>query len=99
MGRLKTPRHFLTGSDNTIQQQPSDAPEQVQIKPAGTANVCAARVTMRDERNSRAAQETAGKLKTGGTWQQVRQRRALVLPGVLQPAVGSGKRMSRVQWL
>lgn len=96
-GELKRHGISLTGSDNTIQQairRTEQYNNQLERERQALARVTRAR-----ERYSR-AQETAGKLKTGG---------ALVIGAAaaggyaagrfLQPAIGFGKEMSRVQAL
>ncbi|EFI7575422.1 phage tail tape measure protein [Escherichia coli] len=96
-GELKRHGISLTGSDNTIQQairRTEQYNNQLERERQALARVTRAR-----ERYSR-AQETAGKLKTGG---------ALAIGAVaaggyaagrfLQPAIGFGKEMSRVQAL
>ncbi|EFL9976451.1 phage tail tape measure protein [Escherichia coli] len=87
----------LTGSDNTIQQAIRRTEQyNNQLERERQALI---RVTQARERYSR-AQETAGKLKTGGAMAVG----AAVAGGYaagrfLQPAIGFGKEMSRVQAL
>ncbi|MEB7741056.1 phage tail tape measure protein [Escherichia coli] len=96
-GELKRHGISLTGSDNTIQQairRTEQYNNQLERERQALARVTRAR-----ERYSR-AQETAGKLKTAG----VTAVGAAVAGGYaagrfLQPAIGFGKEMSRVQAL
>ncbi|ENB87604.1 phage tail tape measure protein, TP901 family, core region [Escherichia coli P0299438.10] len=96
-GELKRHGISLTGSDNTIQQairRTEQYNNQLERERQALARVTRAR-----ERYSR-AQETAGKLKTGGAL----ATGAAVAGGYaagrfLQPAIGFGKEMSRVQAL
>ncbi|HHP7258323.1 TPA: phage tail tape measure protein [Shigella sonnei] len=96
-GELKRHGISLTGSDNTIQQA---------IRRTGQYNNqlererrALARVTQARERYSR-AQETAGKLKTGGALATGAAAAGGYAAGrFLQPAIGFGKEMSRVQAL
>ncbi|EEQ1829432.1 phage tail tape measure protein [Escherichia coli] len=96
-GELKRHGISLTGSDNTIQQairRTEQYNNQLERERQALARVTRAR-----ERYSR-AQETAGKLKTGGAL----AIGAAVAGGYaagrfLQPAIGFGKEMSRVQAL
>ena len=91
-GELKRHGISLTGSDNTIQQairRTEQYNNQLERERQALARVTRAR-----ERYSR-AQETAGKLKTGGAL----AIGAAAAGRFLQPAIGFGKEMSRVQAL
>ncbi|MDI0896973.1 phage tail tape measure protein [Escherichia coli] len=87
----------LTGSDNTIQQairRTEQYNNQLERERQALARVTRAR-----ERYSR-AQETAGKLKTGGALAIGAAAAGGYAAGrFLQPAIGFGKEMSRVQAL
>ncbi|MGC9736101.1 phage tail tape measure protein, partial [Escherichia coli] len=87
----------LTGSDNTIQQairRTEQYNNQLERERQALARVTRAR-----ERYSR-AQETAGKLKTGGALAIGAATAGGYAAGrFLQPAIGFGKEMSRVQAL
>ncbi|WP_137593487.1 phage tail tape measure protein, partial [Escherichia coli] len=87
----------LTGSDNTIQQairRTEQYNNQLERERQALARVTRAR-----ERYSR-AQETAGKLKTGGALATGAAAAGGYAAGrFLQPAIGFGKEMSRVQAL
>ncbi|EEY7595521.1 phage tail tape measure protein, partial [Escherichia coli] len=87
----------LTGSDNTIQQairRTEQYNNQLERERQALA-----RVTQARERYSR-AQETAGKLKTGGALAIGAAAAGGYAAGrFLQPAIGFGKEMSRVQAL
>ncbi|EHS3510005.1 phage tail tape measure protein, partial [Escherichia coli] len=96
-GELKRHGISLTGSDNTIQQairRTEQYNNQLERERQALARVTRAR-----ERYSR-AQETAGKLKTGGA-QAIGAAAAggYAAGRFLQPAIGFGKEMSRVQAL
>ncbi|HFV1057613.1 TPA: phage tail tape measure protein, partial [Escherichia coli] len=96
-GELKRHGISLTGSDNTIQQairRTEQYNNQLERERQALARVTRAR-----ERYSR-AQETAGKLKTGGTLAIGAAAAGGYAAGrFLQPAIGFGKEMSRVQAL
>ena len=96
-GELKRHGISLTGSDNTIQQairRPEQYNNQLERERQALA-----RVTQARERYSR-AQETAGKLKTGGALAIGAAAAGGYAAGrFLQPAIGFGKEMSRVQAL
>ena len=96
-GELKRHGISLTGSDNTIQQairRTEQYNNQLERERQALA-----RVTQARERYSR-AQETAGKLKTGGALAIGAAAAGGYAAGrVLQPAIGFGKEMSRVQAL
>ncbi|EIP2158890.1 phage tail tape measure protein [Escherichia coli] len=96
-GELKRHGIFLTGSDNTIQQairRTEQYNNQLERERQALA-----RVTQARERYSR-AQETAGKLKTGGALAIGAAAAGGYAAGrFLQPAIGFGKEMSRVQAL
>ncbi|HBN1792523.1 TPA: phage tail tape measure protein [Escherichia coli] len=96
-GELKRHGISLTGSDNTIQQairRTEQYNNQLERERQALARVTRAR-----ERYSR-AQETAGKLKTGGALAIGAAAAGGYAAGrFLQPAVGFGKEMSRVQAL
>ncbi|WP_218076960.1 phage tail tape measure protein [Escherichia coli] len=96
-GELKRHGIFLTGSDNTIQQairRTEQYNNQLERERQALARVTRAR-----ERYSR-AQETAGKLKTGGALAIGAAAAGGYAAGrFLQPAIGFGKEMSRVQAL
>ena len=96
-GELKRHGISLTGSDNTIQQAISRTEQyNNQLERERQA---LARVTQARERYSR-AQETAGKLKTGGALAIGAAAAGGYAAGrFLQPAIGFGKEMSRVQAL
>ncbi|HAI7781838.1 TPA: phage tail tape measure protein [Escherichia coli O25b:H4-ST131] len=96
-GELKRHGISLTGSDNTIQQAIRRAEQyNNQLERERQA---LARVTQARERYSR-AQETAGKLKTGGALAIGAAAAGGYAAGrFLQPAIGFGKEMSRVQAL
>ncbi|ENE30210.1 phage tail tape measure protein [Escherichia coli] len=96
-GELKRHGISLTGSDNTIQQAIRRAEQyNNQLERERQA---LARVTRARERYSR-AQETAGKLKTGGALAIGAAAAGGYAAGrFLQPAIGFGKEMSRVQAL
>ncbi|EER9161956.1 phage tail tape measure protein [Escherichia coli] len=96
-GELKRHGISLTGSDNTIQQAIRRT-EQYNNQPERERQALA-RVTRARERYSR-AQETAGKLKTGGALAIGAAAAGGYAAGrFLQPAIGFGKEMSRVQAL
>ena len=96
-GELKRHGISLTGSDNTIQQAIRRT-EQYNNK-LERERQALARVTRARERYSR-AQETAGKLKTGGALAIGAAAAGGYAAGrFLQPAIGFGKEMSRVQAL
>ncbi|EPP0366949.1 phage tail tape measure protein [Escherichia coli] len=96
-GELKRHGISLTGSDNTIQQairRTEQYNNQLERERQALA-----RVTQARERYSR-AQETAGKLKTGGALAiGVAAAGGYAAGRFLQPAIGFGKEMSRVQAL
>lgn len=96
-GELKRHGISLTGSDNTIQQairRTKQYNNQLERERQALARVTRAR-----ERYSR-AQETAGKLKTGGALAIGAAAAGGYAAGrFLQPAIGFGKEMSRVQAL
>ncbi|EEQ5996923.1 TPA: phage tail tape measure protein [Escherichia coli] len=96
-GELKRHGISLTGSDNTIQQairRTEQYNNQLERERQALARVTRAR-----ERYSR-AQETAGKLKTGGALTIGAAAAGGYAAGrFLQPAIGFGKEMSRVQAL
>ncbi|EKP7148886.1 phage tail tape measure protein [Escherichia coli] len=96
-GELKRHGISLTGSDNTIQQairRTEQYNNQLERERQALARVTRAR-----ERYSR-AQETAGKLKTGGVLAIGAAAAGGYAAGrFLQPAIGFGKEMSRVQAL
>lgn len=96
-GELKRHGISLTGSDNTIQQairRTEQYNNQLERERQALARVTRAR-----ERYSR-AQETAGKLKTGGALAIGAAAAGGYAAGrFLQPAIGFGKDMSRVQAL
>ncbi|HCS1853459.1 TPA: phage tail tape measure protein [Shigella dysenteriae] len=96
-GELKRHGISLTGSDNTIQQairRTEQYNNQLERERQALARVTRAR-----ERYSR-AQETAGKLKTGGALAIGAAAAGGYAAGCfLQPAIGFGKEMSRVQAL
>ncbi|MDY7505533.1 phage tail tape measure protein, partial [Escherichia coli] len=96
-GELKRHGISLTGSDNTIQQairRTEQYNNQLERERQALARVTRAR-----ERYSR-AQETAGKLKTGGALAIGAATAGGYAAGrFLQPAIGFGKEMSRVQAL
>lgn len=96
-GELKRHGISLTGSDNTIQQairRTEQYNNQLERERQALARVTRAR-----ERYSR-AQETAGKLKTGGALAIGAAAVGGYAAGrFLQPAIGFGKEMSRVQAL
>ncbi|ELP8559020.1 phage tail tape measure protein [Escherichia coli] len=96
-GELKRHGISLTGSDNTIQQairRTEQYNNQLERERQALA-----RVTWARERYSR-AQETAGKLKTGGALAIGAAAAGGYAAGrFLQPAIGFGKEMSRVQAL
>ncbi|ENI0958806.1 phage tail tape measure protein [Escherichia coli] len=96
-GELKRHGISLTGSDNTIQQairRTEQYNNQLERERQALARVTRAR-----ERYSR-AQETAGKLKTGGALAIGAAAAGGYAAGrFLQPAIGFGKAMSRVQAL
>lgn len=96
-GELKRHGISLTGSDNTIQQairRTKQYNNQLERERQALARVTRAR-----ERYSR-AQETAGKLKTGGALAIGAAAAGSYAAGrFLQPAIGFGKEMSRVQAL
>lgn len=96
-GELKRHGISLTGSDNTIQQairRTEQYNNQLERERQAVARVTRAR-----ERYSR-AQETAGKLKTGGALAIGAAAAGGYAAGrFLQPAIGFGKEMSRVQAL
>ncbi|HCA7371790.1 TPA: phage tail tape measure protein [Escherichia coli] len=96
-GELKRHGISLTGSDNTIQQairRTEQYNNQLERERQALA-----RVTQARERYSR-AQETAGKLKTGGALAIGAAEAGGYAAGrFLQPAIGFGKEMSRVQAL
>lgn len=96
-GELKRHGISLTGSDNTIQQairRTEQYNNQLERERQALARVTRAR-----ERYSR-AQETAGKLKTGGALAIGAAAAGSYAAGrFLQPAIGFGKEMSRVQAL
>ncbi|EHC7963872.1 phage tail tape measure protein, partial [Escherichia coli] len=96
-GELKRHGISLTGSDNTIQQairRTEQYNNQLERERQALARVTRAR-----ERYSR-AQETAGKLKTGGALAIGAAAAGGYAAGrFLQPAIGFGKEMSRVQAL
>ena len=96
-GELKRHGISLTGSDNTIQQairRTEQYNNQLERERQALARVTRAR-----ERYSR-AQETAGKLKTGGALAIGATAAGSYAAGrFLQPAIGFGKEMSRVQAL
>ncbi|EGO3788845.1 phage tail tape measure protein [Escherichia coli] len=96
-GELKRHGISLTGSDNTIQQairRTEQYNNQLERERQALARVTRAR-----ERYSR-AQETAGKLKTGGALAIGTAAAGGYAAGrFLQPAIGFGKEMSRVQAL
>ncbi|WP_274048385.1 phage tail tape measure protein [Escherichia coli] len=96
-GELKRHGISLTGSDNTIQQAIRRIEQyNNQLERERQA---LARVTRARERYSR-AQETAGKLKTGGALAIGAAAAGGYAAGrFLQPAIGFGKEMSRVQAL
>lgn len=96
-GELKRHGISLTGSDNTIQQAIRRTEQyNNQLERERQALV---RVTRARERYSR-AQETAGKLKTGGALAIGAAAAGGYAAGrFLQPAIGFGKEMSRVQAL
>ncbi|TJR80918.1 phage tail tape measure protein [Escherichia coli] len=96
-GELKRHGISLTGSDNTIQQAIRRT-EQYNNR-LERERQALARVTRARERYSR-AQETAGKLKTGGALAIGAAAAGGYAAGrFLQPAIGFGKEMSRVQAL
>lgn len=103
-GELKRHGISLTGSDNTIQQairRTEQYNNQLERERQALARVtrALARVTRARERYSR-AQETAGKLKTGGALAIGAAAAGGYAAGrFLQPAIGFGKEMSRVQAL
>ncbi|EPB7581717.1 phage tail tape measure protein, partial [Escherichia coli] len=96
-GELKRHGISLTGSDNTIQQairRTEQYNNQLERERQALARVTRAR-----ERYSR-AQETAGKLKTGGALAiGAAAAGGYAVGRFLQPAIGFGKEMSRVQAL
>ncbi|HEA3602752.1 TPA: phage tail tape measure protein [Escherichia coli] len=96
-GELKRHGISLTGSDNTIQQairRTEQYNNQLERERQALARVTRAR-----ERYSR-VQETAGKLKTGGALATGAAAAGGYAAGrFLQPAIGFGKEMSRVQAL
>ncbi|HBM9596252.1 phage tail tape measure protein [Escherichia albertii] len=96
-GELKRHGISLTGSDNTIQQairRTEQYNNQLERERQALARVTRAR-----EQYSR-AQETAGKLKTGGALATGAAAAGGYAAGrFLQPAIGFGKEMSRVQAL
>ncbi|MEF4881735.1 phage tail tape measure protein [Escherichia coli] len=96
-GELKRHGISLTGSDNTIQQairRTEQYNNQLERERQALARVTRAR-----ERYSR-AQETAGKLKTGGALAIGAAAAGGYAAGrFLQPAIGFSKEMSRVQAL
>lgn len=96
-GELKRHGISLTGSDNTIQQairRTEQYNNQLERERQALARVTRAR-----ERYSR-AQETAGKLKTGGALAIGAAAAGGYAAGrFLQPAIGFGKEMFRVQAL
>ncbi|HCO1945446.1 TPA: phage tail tape measure protein [Escherichia coli] len=96
-GELKRHGISLTGSDNTIQQairRTEQYNNQLERERQALARVTRAR-----ERYSH-AQETAGKLKTGGALAIGAAAAGGYAAGrFLQPAIGFGKEMSRVQAL
>ena len=96
-GELKRHGISLAGSDNTIQQairRTEQYNNQLERERQALA-----RVTQARERYSR-AQETAGKLKTGGALAIGAAAAGGYAAGrFLQPAIGFGKEMSRVQAL
>lgn len=96
-GELKRHGISLTGSDNTIQQairRTEQYNNQLERERQALA-----RVTQARERYSH-AQETAGKLKTGGVLAIGAAAAGGYAAGrFLQPAIGFGKEMSRVQAL
>ncbi|WP_103623832.1 phage tail tape measure protein [Escherichia coli] len=96
-GELKRHGISLTGSDNTIQQairRTEQYNNQLERERQALA-----RVTQAREQYSR-AQETAGKLKTGGALAIGAAAAGGYAAGrFLQPAIGFGKEMSRVQAL
>ncbi|HGY4423930.1 TPA: phage tail tape measure protein [Escherichia coli] len=96
-GELKRHGISLTGSDNTIQQairRTEQYNNQLERERQALARVTRAR-----ERYSR-AQETAGKLKTGGALAIGAAAAGGYAAGrFFQPAIGFGKEMSRVQAL
>ena len=96
-GELKRHGISLTGSDNTIQQairRTEQYNNQLERERQALARVTRAR-----ERYSR-AQETVGKLKTGGALAIGAAAAGGYAAGrFLQPAIGFGKEMSRVQAL
>lgn len=96
-GELKRHGISLTGSDNTIQQairRTEQYNNQLERERQALA-----RVTQARERYSH-AQETAGKLKTGGALAIGAAAAGGYAAGrFLQPAIGFGKEMSRVQAL
>ncbi|HHE2505901.1 TPA: phage tail tape measure protein, partial [Escherichia coli] len=96
-GELKRHGISLTGSDNTIQQairRTEQYNNQLERERQALARVTRAR-----ERYSR-AQETAGKLKTGGALAIGAAAAGGYAAGrFLQPAIGFGKETSRVQAL
>ncbi|ELR6581364.1 phage tail tape measure protein [Escherichia coli] len=96
-GELKRHGISLTGSDNTIQQairRTEQYNNQLERERQALARVTRAR-----ERYSR-AQETAGKLKTGGALAIGAAAAGGYAAGrFLQPAIGFGKEMSRAQAL
>lgn len=96
-GELKRHGISLTGSDNTIQQairRTEQYNNQLERERQALARVTRAR-----ERYSR-VQETAGKLKTGGALAIGAAAAGGYAAGrFLQPAIGFGKEMSRVQAL
>ncbi|EKS1710066.1 phage tail tape measure protein [Escherichia coli] len=96
-GELKRHGISLTGSDNTIQQairRTEQYNNQLERERQALTRVTRAR-----ERYSR-AQETAGKLKTGGALAIGAAAAGGYAAGrFLQPAIGFGKEMSRVQAL
>ncbi|WP_103572470.1 phage tail tape measure protein [Escherichia coli] len=96
-GELKRHGISLTGSDNTIQQairRTEQYNNQLERERQALA-----RVTQARERDSRAP-ETAGKLKTGGALAIGAAAAGGYAAGrFLQPAIGFGKEMSRVQAL
>lgn len=96
-GELKRHGISLTGSDNTIQQairRTEQYNNQLERERQALARVTRAR-----ERYSR-VQETAGKLKTGGALAiGVAAAGGYAAGRFLQPAIGFGKEMSRVQAL
>ncbi|EEW3778538.1 phage tail tape measure protein [Escherichia coli] len=96
-GELKRHGISLTGSDNTIQQairRTEQYNNQLERERQALERVTRAR-----ERYSR-AQETAGKLKTGGALATGAAAAGGYAAGrFLQPAIGFGKEMSRVQAL